>query len=197
MRMRWSSSLRENRNSSLKFTRLQSVTLQLAPGRQKFNRNFLWCGVSGSRLIGRLFLRSASTGRLQMFFRDTTGCLERAKWRRTNCSDVVLEDVAYLIIARSLRAIVFLGLLTHWDAFPFCDPLLPRSSNYHITPTELAADMPVRSTYYSEAYYTLAHKVLQLFIVAGYVSEACLVTMPSIQIDTFMWITLWHEQSCF
>ncbi|GFV28915.1 hypothetical protein TNCV_1053071 [Trichonephila clavipes] len=34
-RVRWSSSLRLNRDSSLKMTRLQSVTLQVARGRQK------------------------------------------------------------------------------------------------------------------------------------------------------------------
>ncbi|GFU16529.1 hypothetical protein TNCV_1855031 [Trichonephila clavipes] len=34
-RVRWSSALRLNRDSSLKMTRLQSVTLQVARGRQK------------------------------------------------------------------------------------------------------------------------------------------------------------------
>ncbi|GFV04529.1 hypothetical protein TNCV_3322261 [Trichonephila clavipes] len=40
-RVRWSSSLRLNRDSSLKMTRLQSVTLQVARGRQKSSRHCL------------------------------------------------------------------------------------------------------------------------------------------------------------
>ncbi|GFW73905.1 hypothetical protein TNCV_48941 [Trichonephila clavipes] len=40
-RVRWSSALRLNRDSSLKMTRLQSVTLQVARGRQKSSRHCL------------------------------------------------------------------------------------------------------------------------------------------------------------
>ncbi|GFX43698.1 hypothetical protein TNCV_4109781 [Trichonephila clavipes] len=40
-RVRWSSALRLNQDSSLKMTRLQSVTLQVARGRQKSSRHCL------------------------------------------------------------------------------------------------------------------------------------------------------------
>ncbi|GFV24734.1 transposable element Tcb2 transposase [Trichonephila clavipes] len=54
-RVRWSSALRLNRDSSLKMTRLQSVTLQVARGRQNPVDK---CGVSGKRLSGSSQLRS-------------------------------------------------------------------------------------------------------------------------------------------
>ncbi|GFX08241.1 hypothetical protein TNCV_3267321 [Trichonephila clavipes] len=50
--MCWSSALRPNRNSSLRTTRLQSVTLELVRGRQKSNRYCLCYAVNDRRLNG-------------------------------------------------------------------------------------------------------------------------------------------------
>ncbi|GFU92809.1 hypothetical protein TNCV_3695541 [Trichonephila clavipes] len=52
-------------------------------------------------------------------------------------------------------------VLTLCDGTPtFCDPLLPTPSNYHIAPTEVAADTSIRPTCFSEAYYTAPIKAL-------------------------------------
>ncbi|GFX29437.1 hypothetical protein TNCV_3998131 [Trichonephila clavipes] len=64
-------------------------TPQLARGRQKTNRHFLWCGVSGRRLYSHRLLMPASVNRLQKVSLDTTGCLEDGKWRQSISSDVV------------------------------------------------------------------------------------------------------------
>ncbi|GFU71949.1 hypothetical protein TNCV_1052961 [Trichonephila clavipes] len=78
-RVRWSSALRLNRDSSLKMTRLQSVTLQVARGRQNPVDTAYDVGsvvsVSGRRL------KPTSVSRLLMVSLDGTGCLEGGKWR--------------------------------------------------------------------------------------------------------------------
>ncbi|GFW90965.1 hypothetical protein TNCV_1758391 [Trichonephila clavipes] len=53
LRVRWSSALRLNRDSSLKMTRLQSVTLQVARGRQKSSRHNYDVGSVVSEISGR------------------------------------------------------------------------------------------------------------------------------------------------
>ncbi|GFU95368.1 hypothetical protein TNCV_3765031 [Trichonephila clavipes] len=78
-RVRWSSALRLNRDSSLKMTRLQSVTLQVARGRQKPVDTY--DVGSGNRLSGRRLLKPTSVSRLLMVSLDDTGCLEGGKWR--------------------------------------------------------------------------------------------------------------------
>ncbi|GFT28464.1 hypothetical protein TNCV_428791 [Trichonephila clavipes] len=69
--------------------------------------------------------------------------------------DVVGAEVATLLIARSSRSFVFLGRPDPPTVHStFCDPLLPTPSNYHIAPTEVAADTSIRPICFSEAYYT-------------------------------------------
>ncbi|GFV63044.1 hypothetical protein TNCV_1239671 [Trichonephila clavipes] len=55
-------------------------------------------GVSCKRFNGRSLLISASANRLRMVSLDTTGCWEDGKWRRTDSSDVVGEDVTTFMI---------------------------------------------------------------------------------------------------
>ncbi|GFT11723.1 hypothetical protein TNCV_265031 [Trichonephila clavipes] len=88
--------------------------------------------------------------------------------------DVVGAEVATLLIARSSRSFVFLGrpdppATVHST---FCDPLLPTPSNYHIAPTEVAADTSIRPTCFSEAYYTAPKSPSAARTGAGYVLEA-------------------------
>ncbi|GFT64126.1 hypothetical protein TNCV_5139901 [Trichonephila clavipes] len=66
----------ESRDSSLKMTRLQSVTLQVARGRQKIQSTLpmMWGHLSGRRL-----LKPTSVSRLPMVSLDGTGCLEGGK----------------------------------------------------------------------------------------------------------------------
>ncbi|GFW71514.1 hypothetical protein TNCV_2309491 [Trichonephila clavipes] len=62
----------------------------------------------------------------------------------------------------NLVALHFANHLCSWDVLTgipsatvhstFCDPLLPTPSNYHIAPTEVAADTSIRPTCFSEAY---------------------------------------------
>ncbi|GFY31787.1 hypothetical protein TNCV_4200961 [Trichonephila clavipes] len=59
--------LRLNRDSSLKMTRLQSVTLQVARGRQN-PVDTAYDGVSGKRLSGRRLLSPTSVSRLPYGF---------------------------------------------------------------------------------------------------------------------------------
>ncbi|GFW76146.1 hypothetical protein TNCV_2057931 [Trichonephila clavipes] len=73
-----SSSLRLNRDSSLKMTRLQSVTLQVARGRQNPVDTAYDVGVSG---IKKRTSEAKSVSRLFMVSLDGTGCLEGGKWR--------------------------------------------------------------------------------------------------------------------
>ncbi|GFX90299.1 hypothetical protein TNCV_3848741 [Trichonephila clavipes] len=75
----WSSALRLNQYSLLKTPRLQSVTRQLAPGSAKIQST------------------------LPMI------CLEGDKWRRADSREVVRKDVVTFMMARSSRALVFLG----------------------------------------------------------------------------------------
>ncbi|GFW25167.1 hypothetical protein TNCV_2262251 [Trichonephila clavipes] len=73
--------------------------------------------------------------------------------------------MAVLMITSSSRAFVFLKRPDPVD-YPFCDPLLPTPRNFHITPTELAADTSIRLICFSEAYYTLSVQVRQLFVLS-------------------------------
>ncbi|GFX41539.1 hypothetical protein TNCV_3490761 [Trichonephila clavipes] len=82
-RVRWSSSLRLNRDSSLKMTRLQSVTLQVARGRQN--------PVDTAYDVGSVVSVLADVG------------------SSSQLRDVVGAEVATLLIARSSRSFVFLG----------------------------------------------------------------------------------------
>ncbi|GFT60435.1 uncharacterized protein TNCV_4971961 [Trichonephila clavipes] len=89
--------------------------------------------------------------------------------------DVVGAEVATLLIARSSRSFVFLGRPDPPRRYtlPFCDPLLPTPSNYHIAPTEVAADTSIRPTCFSEAYYTAPYQSPSAArTAAGYVLEA-------------------------
>ncbi|GFW02244.1 hypothetical protein TNCV_2383671 [Trichonephila clavipes] len=47
-------------------------------------------------------------------------------------------------IGQSSRAFVLLGRPNPPRRYPFRNLLLPTPSNYHITPTEVAADLPIR-----------------------------------------------------
>ncbi|GFW17396.1 hypothetical protein TNCV_1682191 [Trichonephila clavipes] len=98
---------------------------------------------------------------------DGTGCLEGGKWHESMPSDVVGAEVATLLIARSSRSFVFLGRPDPPRRYtlPSGDPLLPTPSNYHIAPTEVAADTSIRPTCFSEAYYTAPIKVRQLLVL--------------------------------
>ncbi|GFW47516.1 hypothetical protein TNCV_3176801 [Trichonephila clavipes] len=69
--VRWSSALRLNRDSSLKMTRLQSVT--------EVGKNPVDTYDVGERLSGRRLLKPTSVSRLLMVSLDGTGCLEGGK----------------------------------------------------------------------------------------------------------------------
>ncbi|GFX93362.1 hypothetical protein TNCV_151681 [Trichonephila clavipes] len=78
-RVRWSSSLRL-KDSSLKMTRLQSVTLQVARGRQNPVDTAYDVG-SVVSVLADVGSSSPSVSRLLMVSLDGTGCLEGGKWR--------------------------------------------------------------------------------------------------------------------
>ncbi|GFT70595.1 hypothetical protein TNCV_1133481 [Trichonephila clavipes] len=90
-------------------TRLQSVTLQVARGRQN--------PVDTAYDVGSVVSVLADVGSSSqlrsvvslMVSLDGTGCLEGGKWRLIDASDVVGAEVATLLIARSSRSFVFLG----------------------------------------------------------------------------------------
>ncbi|GFV45094.1 transposable element Tc3 transposase [Trichonephila clavipes] len=69
---------------------------------------------------------------------------------------------------------------------PFCDPLLPTPSNYHIAPTEVAADTSIRPTCFSEAYNC---RRLRL--------RGILSLISSIKVIRFVWIAVRRSYSCF
>ncbi|GFV25920.1 hypothetical protein TNCV_4558081 [Trichonephila clavipes] len=125
------------------------------------------CGVSGKRLSGRRLLKPFGR-RLLMVILDGTGCLKEVSGVESMLGRCWCRS-GHFLIARSSRSFVFLGrpdpsamartLLT------FCDPLLPTPSNYHIAPTEVAADTSIRPTCFSEAYYTAPIKVRQLLVL--------------------------------
>ncbi|GFT61307.1 hypothetical protein TNCV_1227551 [Trichonephila clavipes] len=81
--------------------------------------------------------------------------------------DVVGAEVATLLIARSSRSVVFLGRPDPPRRYtlPSVIPLLPTPSNYHIAPTEVAADTSIRPTCFSEAYLRPPIKVRQLLVL--------------------------------
>ncbi|GFT93168.1 hypothetical protein TNCV_2710291 [Trichonephila clavipes] len=94
------------------------------------------------------------------------------KWLRIDFSDVVGESVTHLIIEGSSRVFVFLEHPNppRREDYLFRDLLLPTTKNYHFAPTKVAADTPVRTIYFSEAYYTPPLKVRQLFVLSPVMS---------------------------
>ncbi|GFU61419.1 hypothetical protein TNCV_492521 [Trichonephila clavipes] len=100
-------------------------------------------------------LSPPSASRLRIVSLDTTGCLESGKCHRTNNSDTVGEEVAAVMIARSWYAFRFPGCFDPPPTadYSFRDPLLPTPSNYHIAPTKVVANTPVRQTCFSKDYY--------------------------------------------
>ncbi|GFV15246.1 hypothetical protein TNCV_2488471 [Trichonephila clavipes] len=167
-RVRWSSALRLNRDSSLKMTRLsQSVTLKVARGRQK--------SVDTAYDVGSVVSVLADVGsssQLRSVVSLWFLLMALDVWKEVSGVESMLAtlfgaEVATLLIARSSRSFVFLGrpdppATVHST---FCDPLLPTPSNYHIAPTEVAADTSIRPTCFSEAYYTAPIKVRQLLVL--------------------------------
>ncbi|GFU95324.1 hypothetical protein TNCV_4309231 [Trichonephila clavipes] len=130
-----------------------------------------------------------------MIFPDTKGCLEGVKWHQFDTNDVVGEDVTTLMITRSSRPFVFLGRPDPPVDYPVRYPLLSTPRNYHITPTEVVADTPVRQICFSEATLVSTVKGIPfrnvstiplVCIVTSYVCKTSAVTIPSIQVDRFI-----------
>ncbi|GFU94711.1 hypothetical protein TNCV_3386001 [Trichonephila clavipes] len=145
--VRWSSALRLNRDSSLKMTRVCHTPS--CPRSAKSSRHF-----SGKRLSA-----PQANCRLLMVSLDGTGF-----WKEVSGVESMLYVSGHFLIARSSRSFVFLDVLTLRDGTLYF-PLLPTPSNYHIAPTEVAADTSIRPTCFSEAYYTAPIKVRQLLVL--------------------------------
>ncbi|GFV09990.1 hypothetical protein TNCV_1645851 [Trichonephila clavipes] len=82
-------------------------------------------------------------------------------------SDRLLYGLLLMALDVWKGAFVFLGrpdLATVHSTF--CDPLLPTPSNYHIAPTEVAADTSIRPTWLLwEPYYTAPIEIRQLLVL--------------------------------
>ncbi|GFW92556.1 hypothetical protein TNCV_518731 [Trichonephila clavipes] len=107
-RERWLSALRLNRDSSLKMTRLQSVTLQVARGRQN--------PVDTAYDVGSVVSVLADVGsssQLRSVVSLWFLLMALDVWKEVNgiesMLNVVGAEVATLLIARSSRSFVFLG----------------------------------------------------------------------------------------
>ncbi|GFT40110.1 hypothetical protein TNCV_2171211 [Trichonephila clavipes] len=101
-RVRWSSALRLNRDSSLDTSPVCHTPL---PEVGKNPVDTAYDVGSVVNLSGRRLLKPTSVSRLLMVSLDGTGCLEGGN----AMSDVVGAEVATLLIARSSRSFVFLG----------------------------------------------------------------------------------------
>lgn len=164
-RIRWSSTLRERRNSSLKITFVQWDIFQFRYPHE-YIQHCLCQGVSGTCLNRCRDLSPLSEIRLRVVSLDTKEFVLNGKYRWID--DIVNfgvdgECCPYcLIISCICGPGTTLGTAAADCAF--YDPLLPRPRNYHIALTNMLADTFGWPTHFPETCDATPFAVGQMFI---------------------------------